>query len=72
MVRTRMRIADKNEDRSFKIKLSSKGSDTFKPKMYKAEQSLEIKGDFDNNKSEEIYYDDIIYYDGGGVEGYGY
>jgi hypothetical protein len=33
---------------------------------------LEIKGDFNNDKSEDIYYDEIIYYDGGGVEGYGY
>ena len=68
----RMRMMGKNEDRSFKVKLSSKGSTTFKPKMYEVNQSMVIKGDFDNNKSEEIYYDDIIYYDGGGVEGYGY
>lgn len=62
----------RNEDRSFKIKLSSKGSKTFKPKMYKIDQKLEIKGDFDSGKSEDIYYDEIVYYDGGGVEGYGY
>ncbi len=62
----------RNEDRTFKIKLSSQGSKTFKPKMYKIDQQMEIKGDFNNDKSEDIYYDEIIYYDGGGVEGYGY
>lgn len=62
----------KNGDRSFKMKMSSKGSSTFKPKMYKVDQTMEIKGDFGNGKSEDIYYDEVIYYDGGGVEGYGY
>ena len=62
----------RNEDRTFKVKLTSERSKTFKPKMYKIDQQLEIKGDFNNDKSEDIYYDEIIYYDGGGVEGYGY
>ena len=62
----------KNEDRTFKVKLSSSGSKTFKPKMHKVDQQLEIKGSFDTNKSEDIYYDEVIYYDGGGAEGYGY
>ena len=33
---------------------------------------LNIKTDINNQPTDEIYYDEVIIYDGGGVEGYGY
>lgn len=32
---------------------------------------VETKSDINNQPVEDIYYDEIVYYDGGGVEGYG-
>ncbi len=32
----------------------------------------DFKADFGHNKDEDIYYDEIVYYDGGDIEGYGY
>lgn len=33
---------------------------------------LNIKTDINNQPTNDIYYDEVIIYDGGGVEGYGY
>ena len=32
---------------------------------------IETKTDINNKPVDDLYYDEIIYYDGGGVEGYG-
>lgn len=44
----------------------------FKVKLHKTSTVLENKIDINNTKPEDIYYDEVIIYDGGGVEGYGY
>ena len=33
---------------------------------------IETKTDINNQPVEDLYYDEVIYYDGGGVEGYGH
>lgn len=33
---------------------------------------LNIKTDINNQPTDEVYFDEIIIYDGGGVDGYGY
>ena len=58
-------------DMTFKIKFASDGFKPMKVKLNKDEKDLSINGNFDTN-TEDLYYDEIIYYDGGGVEGYGY
>ena len=32
---------------------------------------IETKTDINNQPVDDLYYDEIVYYDGGGVEGYG-
>jgi hypothetical protein len=44
----------------------------FKVKLHKTSTVLENKIDINNTKPEDVYYDEVIIYDGGGVEGYGY
>lgn len=44
----------------------------FKVKLHKTSTVLENKININNTKPEDIYYDEVIIYDGGGVEGYGY
>lgn len=58
------------EDRTFKVKLNTQ-SQVIKTKLNKTSSTVEVKTDI-NTVPEDIYYDEIIYYDGGGVEGYGY
>lgn len=33
---------------------------------------IETKTDINNQPVEDLYYDEVVYYDGGGVEGYGH
>ena len=33
---------------------------------------LNIKTDINNQPTDEVYFDEVIIYDGGGVDGYGY
>lgn len=44
----------------------------FKVKLHKTSTVLENKIDINNTKPEDVYYDEVIIYDGGGVDGYGY
>jgi hypothetical protein len=44
----------------------------FKVKLHKTSTVLENKININNTKPEDVYYDEVIIYDGGGVEGYGY
>lgn len=60
-----------NEDRTFKIKLNSLQSKPMKIQLNKTSSVLESRMEI-NAPAEEIYFDDIIIYDGGDVEGYGY
>ena len=61
----------KKDDMTFKVKFISNNSEPMKVKMNKIDQTMTIGGNFNTN-TEDLYYDEIIYYDGGGVEGYGY
>lgn len=55
----------------FKVKFSS-NTKTFNPTFRKTNTTIDSKIE-PNSKAtpEEIVYDEIVYYDGGGVEGYG-
>ena len=60
-----------NEDRTFRMKFGSLNSEPMKLKLNKTSSALDIKTDTSSAPSEDTYYDEIIYYDGGGVDGYG-
>jgi len=53
------------------MKFGSLNSEPMKLKLNKTSSALDIKTDTSSAPSEDIYYDEIIYYDGGGVDGYG-
>lgn len=61
----------KKDDMTFKVKFISNNSEPMKVKMNKIDQTVNVSGNFNTN-TEDLYYDEIVYYDGGGVEGYGY
>ena len=58
-----------NSDRSFKMKLNKNQQSTTKVKLNKIDRSIDVTGI--NTSDKEASYDEIIYYDGGGVHGYG-
>lgn len=61
------------EERTFKVKLLSQNSTPMKVKLTKSDSTVDVKGDFSTGTpKDEVYYDEVIYYDGGGAEGYGY
>ena len=60
-----------SEDRTFQMKFGSLKSEPMKLKLNKISSTLDIKTDTSSAPSEDVYYDEIIYYDGGGVDGYG-
>ncbi len=61
-----------SEKNSFKVKLNST-SNSMNVKLNKTTNVFDdFKADFGGCKDEDIFYDEIIYYDGGGVDGYGY
>ncbi len=56
------------------IKTSFNSSTTFFTKIKFEKTSSEFsnfKAEINSSVPQEIYYDEIVYYDGGGVEGYG-
>ena len=55
---------------NFRIQFSSSNK-SFSPKFSQEEWESKPKVEPNTSSPEEIYYDDIIIYDGGGVEGYG-
>lgn len=59
------------EDRVFKVTLNTSKSQPIKVSLNKTSSVLDVKMET-NAPSEETYYDEIVYYDGGGVDGYGY
>lgn len=56
-------------DRSFKIQFNSSNNSYSKIKFNKTENHFQPKAEITPTE-EDIYYDEIIYYDGGGVEGW--
>ncbi len=57
-------------DNHFKIKFSAQESRFDKLHFNKTSSDIGINSNV-RPTDEDIYYDEIIYYDGGGVEGYG-
>lgn len=58
-------------EKVFKTVFNSSQNNYSKIKFTKTSTIIDTKIDI-NNRPEEIYYDDVIIYDGGGVDGYGY
>ena len=58
-------------EKVFKTVFNSSQNNYSKIKFTKTSTVIDTKMDI-NSKPEEIYYDDVIIYDGGGVDGYGY
>lgn len=59
----------KDTNYTFKVKLSS-SSQTFTPSISKTDSVINVKADVNNQPGEDIYYDEIVYYDGGDAHGY--
>lgn len=59
-----------DENRTFKVKLLTAQSRPVKVKLNKVDSVVDVKGDFENKPAEDLYYDEIVYYDGGGVDGW--
>lgn len=70
-----------NTGSNFKVKLEKDNNviktklddsqSTFKTKVDNKDNSVHAKSDINNSPEPDTWYDEIIYYDGGGVEGYG-
>lgn len=70
-----------NPNSNFKVKLEKsssamsvqfdKNQSSFKTSIDKIDNSINTKSDLNNSPEPDTWYDEIIYYDGGGVEGYG-
>lgn len=59
-----------NSNRVFKMKFNTSNNDFGKMKMKTS--NIDIDSNFEpTDKPDEVYYDEIIDYDGGGVDGYG-
>lgn len=59
-------------DKLFKVRFNSSSNAFNNIKFQKTDRILkETKMETGGKSSEDIYYDEIIFYDGGGVEGYG-
>ena len=60
-----------NQDKTFKVKFNS-STNNFNKIKFKS-SNIGIDSNFQPTPDgEEVYYDSIIDYDGGGVDGYGY
>ena len=57
-------------DRSFKVKFNTSNNSFSKVKFDKMEHTFKPKAKV-TPVEEDIYYDEIVYYDGGDVRGYG-
>ena len=57
-------------EKVFKTVFNSSQNNYSKIKFTKTSTIMDTKMNM-NSKPEEIYYDDVIIYDGGGVDGYG-
>ena len=59
-----------NADRSFRVKFNSSNNSFSKIKFNKTQNTFKPKAEV-TPVEQDIYYDEIIYYDGGDVYGYG-
>lgn len=59
----------KANDRGFKIQFNTSNNTYSKIKFVKTENHFKPKAEV-TPKEEDVYYDEIIYYDGGGVDGW--
>lgn len=58
----------KSKDRLFRLRFDT--DKTFKTKFNKTKNHFKPKAEV-TPVEQEIYYDEVIYYDGGNIEGYG-
>ncbi len=66
-----MRLQTRMEtDNTFKLKFSSAKSEFSNLKFSKTSNNIGVDTHM-RPTDEDIYYDEVVYYDGGGVEGYG-
>lgn len=73
-----------NSNSNFKVKLDKTSSSSSIPVQFeksqssfntlidKSDNSIDAKSDLNNKPEEDTWYDEVIFYDGGGVDGYGY
>ena len=71
-----------NSNLNFKVKLDKtsssvpvqfeKSQSSFNIPIDKSDNSIDAKSDLNNKPEEDTWYDEVIFYDGGGVDGYGY
>ena len=59
-----------NSDRSFKVKFNSSNNSFSKIRLNRTQNTFKVKAEV-TSVEQDIYYDKIIYYDGGDVYGYG-
>ena len=59
-----------NTDRSFKVQFNSSGNIYKKLNFNRTSNNFQPKAEVTPTE-QDIYYDEIIYYDGGDVHGYG-
>ena len=59
-----------NSDRSFKVQFNTSGNTYSKIKFNRTANTFKPKAEVTPTE-QDIYYDEIIYYDGGDVHGYG-
>lgn len=57
-----------NDNKGFKVQFSA--TNNFKPKFSKEEKDFKPKVVPQADSPEEVYYDEVVYYDGGGVDGW--
>lgn len=63
-------MMDNNSDRSFRVKFNSSTNTYSKVKFNKSQNNFKPKSEITPTE-QDIYYDEVIYYDGGDVKGYG-
>lgn len=63
-------MANNNSDRKIRVKFSSSTNTYSKINFNKSQNNFKPKSEITPTE-EDIYYDEVIYYDGGDVRGYG-
>lgn len=58
-------------EKNFKTKFNNSQNTFSKIKFHKSSNNFEAKIEMNSTPSEDILYDEVIIYDGGGVDGYG-
>ena len=70
-MRPRQKTNQIQENNTFKLNFSSSKTVFDKINFTKTTSNINIPSNIQPT-DEDIYYDEVVYYDGGGVEGYGY